>query len=188
LEIKSIGIEGAYLILPEIHQDNRGNFREWFKPGSLENLTDSKFEVTQANLSVSNEGVIRGIHLTTGERPQSKYVTCMSGRILDVIVDLRTNSPTYKKWVSIELDPCNGKSVYITQGLGHAFMALEKNSSLMYLVNQEYDPANELGVNPLDPGLGIDWPAIPAILSEKDSKAPFLSELVSLGKLPQIPR
>jgi dTDP-4-dehydrorhamnose 3,5-epimerase len=184
MDFKPLEIEGAYLITPEVHSDNRGNFREWFKEELLNSKTGSNFSVSQANLSTSKKGVIRGIHLTNGINQQSKYVTCINGRILDVIVDLRSDSDTYLNWISLELFPNSGTSVYLTEGLGHAFMALEDDSSLMYLVNESYDPKSEVSVNAMDKSIGIEWPNIPPILSSKDSEAPSILELTSLGILP----
>jgi dTDP-4-dehydrorhamnose 3,5-epimerase len=122
--------------------------------------------------------VLRGIHFANFPPGQRKYVTCLTGSALDVLVDLRVDSPTFGQWQSVDLDTVDRKVVSIPNGVGHAFMALEDNTTIVYLCDQRYNPMNEREINPLDPEIGIDWPlGIDPILSEKDLNAPNLSSM-----------
>jgi dTDP-4-dehydrorhamnose 3,5-epimerase len=109
---------------------------------------------------------------------QAKLVTCIYGRIRDFVVDVRKNSPTFRKWVSIDLVAGDGKSIFIEEGLGHAFQATGENSTISYLLSSTYDPKNEVSINPLDHTIGINWPISNYILSDRDSNAPMLDELI----------
>ena len=171
MKITPLAIAGAWLIESPVYPDARGMFREWFKLEALNENGIPEFEVRQANTSVSHEGVIRGIHFSDEASGQAKIVTCTSGSILDVIVDLRPNSESFCHFVSVKLSANEGKSIYISKGLGHALQALEDNSSITYLLDKEYDPKMEFGINPLDPDLDIPWPNQNQNISEKDRSA-----------------
>jgi dTDP-4-dehydrorhamnose 3,5-epimerase len=175
--VTPLGIEGAWLIEAPTYPDNRGLFREWFKDDLAVNSEIPTFEVKQANTSISTKGVIRGIHYSNSVYGQSKIVTCTSGSILDVVVDLRNYSSTFGKSVSIELNAENGMSVYISSGLGHGFQALEEEAAVTYLLNKKFDSTEEYAINPLDDGLGIKWRQIPVVISEKDKFAPNFKTL-----------
>ena len=188
---ESLGIEGAWKITPKTHPDERGWFKEGFKQEPFREATGQDFQVAQMNVSNSKAGVIRGIHFSILPISQAKYVTAFSGAVLDVIVDIRAGSPTFGKWEAVLLDSADPTSVYISEGLGHAFMALSDNSTVGYLVSSGYAPGRELGVDPLDPEIGIEWPTtgldgepLTPILSEKDRKAPTLVEAFEAGLLP----
>jgi len=176
MKVTPLGIAGAWLIESPVFSDERGIFREWFKADISSANGLPLFEVKQANTSTSNSGVIRGIHFSDENNGQAKIVTCTSGSILDVIVDLRLNSISFGKHVIIELSATQGKSVFISKGLGHALQALEENSTVTYLLDKEYDPKNEYGINPLDPDLDIPWPAQTPSISEKDRNAKTLRD------------
>lgn len=176
LNMESLDIEGAWIGTPEIHSDKRGKFCEWFVSSRLVTVAGRDLRVAQANCSVSKRGVIRGIHFSDVPPGQAKYVTCPTGAVLDVIVDLRVGSPSYGRWTAVELTEDNGCAVFISEGLGHAFTALTDNAKVFYLCSSSYDPHREHGVHPLDPAIGIEWPIDTApILSEKDQAAPSLS-------------
>ena len=135
---------------------------------------------------MSARGVLRGIHYADVPPGQAKYVTCVSGRVLDVIVDIREGSPTFGAWESVVLDDRTRNAVYLSEGLGHAFLSLEDGSTVVYLCSQPYAPSREHEINPLDPAIGIEWP-VPAgelELSAKDSAAPTLQEAQEAGQLP----
>ena len=172
MKISPLEISGAWLIEAPAYRDNRGIFREWFLSDLSEKTDLPSFEVKQANTSLSSKGVIRGVHYSSSKNGQSKIVTCTFGSILDAVVDLREDSITFGKSITIELDSESGKSVYISSGLGHAFQALEENVAVTYLLDRIYDPKSELGINPLDKSLGISWEPIPAVISTKDLTAP----------------
>ena len=177
--ITPLDIAGAWLIEFPVFPDGRGIFREWFKEDFLVESGLPHFGVKQANTSVSKKGVIRGIHYSHENNGQAKLVTCTFGSVLDVIVDLRPKSKTYGKHKTIELDASNGQTIYISSGLGHGFQALEENTVLTYLLDKEYSPRDEYGLNPLDPELGLEWPLSDYQISEKDNEAPNLSQLPS---------
>jgi dTDP-4-dehydrorhamnose 3,5-epimerase len=179
------GIGGAYIFTPRIYPDNRGTFSEWFRAGEFLQDLGYRFDLAQANCSVSRRGVVRGIHFTDVPPGQAKYVVCASGSILDVIVDLRVGSPTYLRWEAVPLDDAERRGVFLAEGLGHAFMALSPQATVMYLCSTGYAPGLEHGVHPLDPELGIAWPReAELILSDKDAAAPGADEARQAGLLP----
>lgn len=164
---------------PLRHHDNRGHFEEQFKLSLIEQELGRTFTVKQVNQSVSNKGVIRGIHYTDSPEGQAKYVSCPKGKIWDVVVDLRDNSPTYGQWDAVELTAENGLSVFISEGLGHAFLSLEDGSIVNYLCSSEYNAAADRTVNALDLKLAIAFESAGLAagiaefeLSPKDSEAP----------------
>lgn len=139
----------------------------------------------QGNISLSRQGVVRGVHFSSVPPGQAKYVTCVSGSIFDVIVDLRTGSPAFGAWQGVRLDEKNRRAVYLSEGLGHAFMAVSPYATVAYLCSTPYAPGREHGVNPLDPAIGIEWPAeVAPVLSEKDAAAPSLEQARAAGFLP----
>ena len=178
MKITPIGIEGAWQLEAPVYPDDRGVFREWFISDLSETSDLPLFQVKQANTSLSNKGVIRGIHFSDADTGQSKIVTCTSGSGLDVIVDLRANSRTFGRSVSIELSAGSGISIFISSGLGHAFQAFDDKTALTYLLNKKYDPKAEFAVNPLDVQLSISWKNIPKIISDRDLSAPGLTSIL----------
>ena len=179
-------IEGAWVVTPPVHSDARGSFFELFRGDELFDMLGYRMEIAQANCSVSRRGVIRGIHFADVPPGQAKYVSCASGAILDVVVDLRVGSPSYGRWEAVRLDDQNRRSVLVSEGLGHAFMALSEMATAVYLCSTPYAPAREHGVHPLDPALGIAWPAgCEPVLSDKDATAPSLAEANAAGLLPR---
>jgi dTDP-4-dehydrorhamnose 3,5-epimerase len=168
MKVTPLAIAGAWIIESPVYPDDRGIFREWFKLEALKEFGIPAFEVRQANTSISKRGVIRGIHYSPEINGQTKLVTCTSGSVLDVIVDLRPESKTYGDHLEVELAENLGECVYISCGLGHGFQALEDNSVVTYLLDREYSPNNEFGINPLDPNLNIKWPLLDLHISEKD--------------------
>jgi dTDP-4-dehydrorhamnose 3,5-epimerase len=181
----ALDIDGAWVFTPRIHGDGRGSFLEWFRGGEF--LTDlgHGLEVAQANCSVSRRGVIRGIHFADVPPGQAKYVICAAGTILDVIVDLRVGSPGFGHWAAVQLDDQTRRALYIAEGLGHAFVALTEQATVLYLCSTPYMPTREHGVHPLDPVIGIAWPEdMETILSDKDRAAPSLEEARLAGLLP----
>ena len=186
MELNPLGIEGAWVAESPVWGDERGFFREWFKTSDISRVTGRDFSVAQANISSSARGVVRGIHYSLAEGGQAKWVTCVSGSIRDVIVDIRPSSPTYGKSVVVELSSASGNAVFIGEGLGHAFVSLEDASTVAYLVSSPFSPTDEYEINPLDPELGIEWglPFEQLRLSPKDAAAPTMAERAIQGKLP----
>jgi dTDP-4-dehydrorhamnose 3,5-epimerase len=128
---------------------------------------------------------LRGIHFADVPPGQAKYVTCTSGAALDVVVDIRVGSPTFGTWDSVLLDGTDRRAIYVAEGLGHAFLALSDQTVITYLCSAGYAPGREHGVHPLDPALGIAWPAgVQPLLSPKDAAAPTLADAENAGLLP----
>ena len=150
------------------------------------NLQDGTMKVVaQVNQSISARGVIRGVHFADVPPGQAKYVYCARGALLDVIVDVRVGSPTYGLVEAVELDAASSRAVYLAEGLGHAFVALDDDTAMTYLCSTGYRPGAEHGVHPLDPAIGIEWPAgVEPLLSPKDLAAPTLAEAEAAGLLP----
>ncbi len=189
--IEDTNIPGAFVVTPQQHGDDRGVFLEWFRSDRFVERTGHPFTIAQANCSVSSAGTLRGVHFAQVPPGQAKYVTCASGSILDVVVDIRVGSPTFGQCDAVVLDDRDRKAVYIAEGLGHAFLALTDGAVVNYLCSAPYAPGREHGVHPFDPALGIDWPttgpdgnAFPLRLSPKDEQAPTLAEVAAAGLLP----
>ncbi|WP_406139909.1 dTDP-4-dehydrorhamnose 3,5-epimerase [Streptomyces sp. NBC_01089] len=183
--MRQLAIEGAWVHEPKVFPDSRGSFHEWFKEPDLAEAAGHSLRLAQANCSVSRKGTLRGIHFADVPPSQAKYVKCVRGAILDVVVDIRVGSPTYKRWEAVRLDDVDHRSVYLSEGLGHALLALTDDATVVYLCSTGYAPQREHGIHPLDPDLAIDWPAdVTPLLSDKDAAAPTLAEAEAQGLLP----
>jgi dTDP-4-dehydrorhamnose 3,5-epimerase len=176
-------VPDAYVLTPTQHGDDRGVFLEWFRFEQLD-AVGHPFRLAQANASVSRSGVVRGIHYADVPPGQAKYITCVRGAVLDVVVDLRAGSPTFGAWDAVRLDDADRRVLYLPEGLGHGFCALEPDSTVVYLCNDVHRPDAEHGVHPLDPVLDIDWPVESPVLSPKDAAAPTLAHALAAGALP----
>lgn len=184
--MRPLSISGTWLVTPHVYADDRGCFLEWFRAEEVAGDLGYQPDIAQANCSVSRRGVIRGIHFADVPPGQAKYVTCVSGAILDVVVDLRVGSPTFGQWQAVQLDHADRHALYLAEGLGHAFMALSDQATVMYLCSTAYSPAREHGIQPLDPVIGITWPGdVEVVLSEKDAAAPGLNVALDRGLLPR---
>ena len=185
MDVRELSIPGAWAITPHLHVDQRGVFSEWFTDSAFTALAGHRFELRQANCSVSAAGVLRGLHFAQHPPSQAKYVTCVHGSMFDVVVDIRVGSPTFGQWDAVLLDAKNRGSVYISEGLAHGFLALQENTTVTYLCSAPYDPSREHAICPTDPALGIEWPAVDKFeLSERDASAPTLDEMQESGLLP----
>lgn len=176
MPFQEMKIKGAWIHTPIRHTDERGQFEEKFKLSLVETELGRSFSVVQVNQSLSNKGVIRGVHYTEGLPGQAKYVSCPKGSIWDVVVDLRPGSETFGEWDAIELSEENGLSVFISEGLGHAFLSLRNGSVASYLCSSEYSPELDKIINPLSPRLAIPFASYEIskfILSAKDSNSPM---------------
>jgi dTDP-4-dehydrorhamnose 3,5-epimerase len=185
VKIRPLAIEGAFEVTPVQHGDSRGTFLEWYRFDVLAAAVGHPLDLAQANLSVSARDVVRGIHFADVPPGQAKYVTCVAGAMLDVIVDLRVGSPTFGAWEAVRLDADDRRAVYLAEGLGHAFCSLSASATVTYLCSSTYDPGREHGIHPLDTDLGIAWPAAVPLLSTKDAAAPTLAEAQATGLLPR---
>jgi len=183
--LRSLGIAGAWALEPKVFPDERGSFHEWYRGEEFREATGYDLSLAQANCSVSRRGVLRGVHFSDVPPGQAKYITCVRGAMLDVVVDLRVGSPTFGQWEAVRLDDDSRHALFLAEGLGHAFMALTDEATVVYLSSTGYAPEREHDVHPLDPDLGIAWPeGIPPLLSPKDAQAPSLAEAERMGLLP----
>lgn len=188
MKARELKVPGAWEITPRVHPDSRGLFFEWLTDHGFREFSGQSLDIKQANCSVSSAGALRGLHFAELPPSQAKYVTCLTGAIFDVVVDIRVGSPTFGQWDGVRLDSENHKSVYISEGLGHGFLALEDNSTVMYLCSAEYHPQREHTIRATDPTLGIDWPLVDGAapsLSDRDAAAPTFEDVRSAGLLPK---
>jgi dTDP-4-dehydrorhamnose 3,5-epimerase len=167
--------DGVFEIDPQIHVDHRGYFYETFSTSLM-----NDFKVEQVNVSLSMCGTIRGIHYARTPPGQMKYVQCVDGEILDVVVDLRRSSATFGKWIAITLSSTHANALFIPNGFGHAFQALSDTAKVMYLCSSHYNPSNEFGIHPLDPEIAIPWPITSHILSARDMELPRLDNYIPI--------
>lgn len=173
---KETQIRDVLLVESKVFHDGRGYFLETYKKSEFENYLDSDFK--QDNYSFSRKGVIRGLHFQIGGAAQGKLVRVLNGSILDVAVDLRPESHSFRKHVAVKLSSENHNALWIPPGFAHGFQALE-DSIVQYKVTTEYAPGSESGIIWNDPDLAIDWPIKDPILSEKDTKWSKMKEITS---------
>ncbi|MEM2160921.1 MAG: dTDP-4-dehydrorhamnose 3,5-epimerase [Candidatus Nitrosotenuis sp.] len=173
---KTLQIPDVMVVEPRTFSDERGFFLENFKESefSAKGIT-AKF--VQDNISYSTYGVIRGLHFQKQPKEQAKLITVIKGKVFDVAVDIRKNSPTYGRWVGEILSEDNHKSLYIPEGFAHGFCSLNKESILFYKVTNEYSREHERGIIWNDPTLNIQWPVEKPIISDKDKELPSLANL-----------
>jgi len=179
MEFARFELDGLLEVRPRKIGDERGYFSEIFRVDEFAKHAPA-VEFVQDNQSLSRGvGTIRGIHFQSPPAAQGKLVRCLAGRLFDVAVDLRRDSPTYAKWASVELSPEENKQLWIPAGFGHAFCTLEPNSIISYRVTGYYSPENDKGLAWDDPDVGIEWPQVadPSTLSLKDRKQPSLARL-----------
>lgn len=168
-------LEGLVLIEPEVHGDERGFLVETFRAEAWRELgVDAEF--VQDNHSRSGRGTLRGLHFQTSPG-QAKLIRCLGGRIFDVGVDLRRDSPTYGRWEGHELDDVRHRQLFIPIGFAHGFCVLSETADVAYKLSSHYDPATEGGIAWDDPEIGVEWPIPDPILSERDKRAPRLAEI-----------
>ena len=185
MQIRQLAVGDAYALDLVPHGDARGRFTEWYRADVLAEAVGHPLPLVQANHSVSARGVLRGVHFALVPPGQAKYVYCPSGRVLDVVVDVRVGSPTFGAHDAVVLDSERPRAVYLAEGLGHAFLSLADGSSVTYLVSSGYDPTREFGISPTDPALDLPWPDdVEFELSAKDEQAPTLAEAREQGLLP----
>ena len=176
---KNLNLPDAFVFSPKKYEDNRGLFFENFNYVSVFEKKNLKFKIIQENISYSKKNVIRGLHFQKEPYPQSKIVSVIKGKILDVIVDIRPNSPKFSKWESYILDDKLNETLYVPSGFAHGFVALEEDSIVSYKVDKKYSPENECCIIWNDKVLNIDWCIKDPILSLKDKKALTLEENIN---------
>ncbi|MEE6283283.1 dTDP-4-dehydrorhamnose 3,5-epimerase family protein [Georgenia sunbinii] len=193
MEFRELSVPGAWEMTPRQIGDARGIFLEAFSEPAFTRAVGHPLDLRQVNTSVSAAGVLRGIHFAEVPPSQAKYVMCTRGAVLDVVIDIRVGSPTFGQWDSVLLDDVDRRAMYVSEGLGHAFLALEDDSTVIYLCSATYAPGREHGIDPLCPTIGIDWPTtdrhgrpLEHLLSDKDRDAPDLPTAQAAGLLPTI--
>ena len=180
MEIIKTEIEGLLIIEPRIFSDARGYFFESFSQREFEEKV-GPIHFVQDNESMSTYGVMRGLHFQRPPFTQSKLVRCVSGRVLDVAVDIRKGSPTYGKHVAVELTGDNHRQFFIPKGFAHGFAVLSDKAVFQYKCDEFYHPEADAGISILDESLGIDWriPTADVILSDKDTRHSMLKDFES---------
>lgn len=174
MEVILTSLEGVYIIEPQVFGDERGWFMESY---SKIKLPEIQTEFVQDNHSFSSKkGVLRGIHFQNGEHAQAKLVRVVRGAVTDVAVDLRKGSPTYKKWISVELSAENKRQLFIPRGFGHGFVTLTDNVEFLYKADNYYNKESDRSVRFDDPEIAVAWGIKNPILSEKDKNAPLLKD------------
>jgi len=168
-------LAGAFVVESEPIEDERGWFARIYDESELEqNGLATRF--AQGSLAFNKErGTLRGMHYQEEPYAEAKLVRCISGAVHDVIVDLRPASPTFKRWVAVELTAASGRMLYVPEGLAHGYLTLENESETLYLISAPYAPEAARGVRWDDPAFGIAWPDEPRVLSEKDKAWPDFS-------------
>ncbi|WP_242092389.1 dTDP-4-dehydrorhamnose 3,5-epimerase [Aestuariivivens sediminicola] len=174
MTVEETYIKGCYVITPKVFEDERGYFLESFNKNGFEKHTGLSIDFVQDNESKSSKGVLRGLHIQTGQYEQAKLVRVTKGKVMDVCVDLRSNSETFGKYFSIMLDDVHKQQLFIPKGFAHGFLVLEDNTIFNYKCDQFYNKASERGVIYNDTTLNIDWgwPDDQLIISEKDMNLP----------------
>ncbi len=176
MKVTATKIKDVLIIEPEVFEDERGWFMESYSKKKLAELGVNA-DFVQDNHSFSKlKGTLRGLHFQNIPHPQAKLTTCTRGAVLDVAVDLRKNSPTYKKWVAVELTEKNKKQLLIPRGFAHGFITLTDNTEFQYKLDNYYNKESDRGIRFNDPEIGIDWGDENPMLSEKDRNAPFLKD------------
>jgi len=168
-------LKGAYMIEADCFEDHRGRFARIFCTSEFASIGHTK-PLIQANISVTKKtGCVRGMHFQYPPMAECKVVRCVEGRIFDVIVDLRPDSPTFLNWHGEELTPERMNAMYVPEGFAHGFQALEPNTQIVYMITAPYSPADEGGIRPDDPAIGINWPLPVSDISEKDRGHPLIN-------------
>lgn len=185
MKIKKTEIQGCYLIRPKIYEDDRGYFIESFNYQLFLNKTGHLVNFIQDNESHSSKGVIRGLHAQIGRHSQAKLVRVIRGKVLDAVIDIRKNSPSFGKVVTQVLDSENRNQLFIPKGCLHGFSVLEDNTIFSYKCDAYYNKDSEISINPLDPSLNIDWKIEKGkeIISDKDEDAISWSEFIKILNL-----
>jgi dTDP-4-dehydrorhamnose 3,5-epimerase len=173
---RSLSIPEVILVEPRAFSDDRGYFLESFKSSDF-SLNHIPSYFVQDNLSFSKQNVIRGMHFQKKPKEQGKLVSVVKGRVLDVAVDLREESPTFMKWIAVELNDEKHEMLYIPEGFAHGFLSLTEEVYLVYKCTKEFDLKCDSGVRWDDPDIGIEWPVDKPVVSEKDKRLPYFKQL-----------
>ncbi|MFB6209888.1 MAG: dTDP-4-dehydrorhamnose 3,5-epimerase [Candidatus Nanohaloarchaea archaeon] len=181
-EFREAGLEDAVMVEPQVFEDERGFFMETYVRKDFREA-GIEADFIQDNFSRSKKNVLRGLHFQKGEHAQAKLVRCVRGGILDVIVDLRKDSPTFSEHIKVELSEENRKMIYVPRGFAHGFLVLSDTAEVCYKVDNDYSPESESGIIWNDPTLDIDWPVENPVLSDDDQELPGFEQLKNQGSL-----
>lgn len=174
MNVTKTKLDGCLIIEPQVFGDHRGWFYESY---SKRKLPELDVEFVQDNHSFTqHKGTIRGIHFQKNPAAQGKLVRCVRGAVMDVAVDLRSDSPTYKQWIMVELSADNKKMLFLPRGFGHGFVTLTDDVEFLYKADDYYAPEHDRSIRWDDPEIGVSWGITDPILSEKDRKAPYLKD------------
>lgn len=181
MKVIKTDIEGVVILEPEVYTDERGYFFESYSQQRFDEVV-SPIRFVQENESKSRYGVIRGLHYQRGDAAQAKLVSVVRGRILDIAVDIRKSSPTFGKYVAVEISEDNKRQIFVPRGFAHGFAVLSDEAVLQYKCDNYYAPSEERGIAWNDPAIGIEWgiPEDVATLSNKDIQNPRLTDAVEL--------
>lgn len=189
MKVRELNVAGALEFTPDVFPDDRGLFLSPFQGPAFTEATGGRFPLAQSNHSRSRRGVVRGVHYTLTPPGCAKYVYCPRGSALDIVVDIRVGSPTFGRWDAVLMDQRDFRAVYFPVGLGHAFVALEDDTVMSYMITSSYVPEQELAVSVTDPALGLPLPRdITPVFSARDTAAPTLAEARERGLLPDYER
>lgn len=179
MKVEKTIIEGVYIVTPKTFGDNRGWFMESYSEKAFIEAGIGKINFVQDNHSFNaQKGTLRGLHFQLNPKAQAKLVRVISGAMIDVVVDIRKGSPTYKKWISVELSAENKKQIYMPRGMAHGYVTLTDNVEVHYKEDNLYAPQTESGIIYNDPELNINWGVNNPILSEKDKKMPLFKDSI----------
>jgi dTDP-4-dehydrorhamnose 3,5-epimerase len=185
MEVEQLAIAGAVVFTPRQHRDPRGVFLEQLRADVFIEAVGHPLTLAQANVSVSAQGVVRGVHFAQVPPGQGKYVTCPVGAVLDYAIDLRVGSPTFGAHVAVRLDDVDRRAMYLAEGLGHAFVALTREATVSYSCSTPFTPTREHAISVFDPELALPWPDdVELVLSDRDRAAPSLAQVRDAGVLP----
>lgn len=186
MQIRELSIPDTYEITPRQHPDDRGVFLEWYRFDKLAEVVGHPLDLAQGNTSVSKKGTVRGIHFADIPPSQAKYVTATHGAVMDFVIDIRVGSPTFGNWDSVLLDDVDRRAIYISEGIGHCFVALTDEATVSYLVTSTFHAEREHGITPLDEAINLEFglPTEDLLLSPKDLAAPTLNDAKLSGLLP----
>ncbi|CAM2939520.1 dTDP-4-dehydrorhamnose 3,5-epimerase [Paenibacillus sediminis] len=176
MKVTPLKLEGVCLVEPVVHEDSRGYFMESYNAFRFD-LNGLDYSFIQDNHTLSKEaGVIRGLHYQLTPKAQTKLIRVLSGAIYDVVVDIRHSSRTFGQWLGVILSEHNHRQLLVPKGFAHGFCTIVPNTQVLYKVDEYYSPEHDRGILWNDPALGIDWPTSNPILSDKDTRHPFLKD------------
>jgi dTDP-4-dehydrorhamnose 3,5-epimerase len=174
MKFTEIPLKGAYIIETEPFRDKRGLFARTYCKREFQEIGHNKDFVQFNHSATTQKGTLRGMHYQVPPSAEIKLIRCVSGKVYDVIVDIRFQSPTFLRCYGVELDEENMRMIYVPEGFAHGFQTLEDNTQLIYHHTQYYDPANERGIRYNDPSIAIEWPLEPVNVTDKDKSYPLI--------------